>query len=205
MWWDSSTPPQSHQGAGRGSARLFGSDPPPWLVVLCPRLPAQGEHPTGLPCQERLHLLAPACQGVLLLHVVAVPIVDRRDAALDVVQDLRDHQARNAHRGSWWEAAVRRRSCRPEGHPGERTYPGAYCLHLGEGLSRVVRAWEHIPQAPAPCSEGRSGGPNNGGGERHPMCQLVFGHSGRDGPPEAVNIFPAHEADFTHPLGGQDL
>ena len=47
--------------------------------------------------QNRVKSSSPLNQGFPLLRIVAMPVVDRRDPAFDMVEDLRDNQPGDPH------------------------------------------------------------------------------------------------------------
>ena len=65
-------------------------------MIILRRLTSRGHlhHVVGLRLagQDALKVIGPDCQGVPLLRIIAVAVVDRGHARLDVVQNLRDDQ-----------------------------------------------------------------------------------------------------------------
>ncbi len=57
---------------------------------------------------DPLDVSAPQVERVALLGIVGMPVVNGRDAALDVIQDLRHHEARDAQPGEAGSAGATR-------------------------------------------------------------------------------------------------
>src|SRR5215475_1990891 len=133
-----------------------------------------------------------------------MPIVDFRHTRLDVVQDFRDDEARNAQ-ARHMASGRTKQIVGHEGHTGYRYQTLGGHLRLAQRLLRVYRTgedpwggcWHRLPTP-----EQRHGWRTQG----YPMGQPIFRSATWNGPPSClqVRILPTHRPHFASALGGEE-